>query len=89
MRADWHCQLQYNALGASKLRMPVLLLEGEFDPLTDTDTDTEMHAQFFSKLPNTNKQWAVLKGRDHAALLERPRIKLIYATTNFIEWLDR
>lgn len=85
MRADWHYQYPYNALGASKLSLPVLLLEGEFDPLTDTVT----HAQFFSKLPNANKQWIVLKGGDHAVVLERPRIKLIYATTNFIEWLNR
>jgi pimeloyl-ACP methyl ester carboxylesterase len=84
VRADWHYQHQYNALDASKLSMPVLLLEGEFDPLTDT----AMHAQIFSKLPNANKQWVVLKDGDHAALLERPRTKLIYATTNFIEWLD-
>jgi pimeloyl-ACP methyl ester carboxylesterase len=84
IRADWHYQHQYNALDASKLRMPVLLLQGEFDPLTDT----AMHAQIFSKLPNANKQWVVLKDGDHAALLEIPRIKLIYATTNFIEWLD-
>jgi pimeloyl-ACP methyl ester carboxylesterase len=85
VQADWHYQYPYNALDGSKLSLPVLLLEGEFDPLTDT----VMHAQFFSKLPNANKQWIVLKGGDHGAVLERPRIKLIYVTTNFIEWLNR
>lgn len=85
IRADWHYQHQYNALDASKLNMPVLLLQGEFDPLARTD----MHAQVFSKLPNGNKQWVVLKGGDHAALLEKSRLQLIYATTNFIQWLDK
>lgn len=83
VRADWHYQHQYNALNAAKLSMPVLLLQGEFDPLAHTD----MYADIFSKLPNANKQWVVLKGGDHAALLERTRGKLIHATTHFIEWL--
>ena len=84
VRADWHYKHQYNTLDASKLSMPVLLLQGEFDPFAHTD----MHAQIFAKLPNGNKQWVVLKGGDHAALLEKTRAKLIYATTNFIEWLS-
>jgi pimeloyl-ACP methyl ester carboxylesterase len=84
VRADWHYQHQYNALDASKLSMPALLLHGEFDPLAHTD----MHAQVFSKLPNANKQWVVLKDGDHAALLEKTRTKLIHATTHFILWLD-
>lgn len=85
IRADWRNQHQYNLLNAAKLSMPVLLLHGEFDPLAHYDK----HAQVFSTLPNTNKQWVVLKGGDHAALLEKTRAKLIYATTNFIEWISK
>ncbi|NNE66043.1 MAG: hypothetical protein HKN33_05700 [Pyrinomonadaceae bacterium] len=62
----------------------MLLLQGEFDPLAKTD----MHAEAFSAFPNAHKQWVVLKGGDHAALLEKPRDRLISATVNFIEWLE-
>ena len=64
--------------------MPVLLLEGEFDPLTDT----EMHANSFAAFPNGQKQWVVLNDGDHAALLEKSRKQLIDASINFIEWIE-
>jgi pimeloyl-ACP methyl ester carboxylesterase len=61
------------------------MLQAEFDPLADT----EIHAKVFSAFPNANKQWIVLKGGDHAALLEKSRGQLIDATISFIEWLDK
>jgi len=82
---DWHYQHQYNALDATKVTMSVLLLQGEFDPLAHTD----FHADAFSKFPNADKQWVVLKGGDHAALLETPRAKLIDSSIGFIEWLKK
>jgi pimeloyl-ACP methyl ester carboxylesterase len=85
VRADWNRQHEYNQFDATKVSMPVLLLQGEFDPLADTAT----HAKVFSEFPNANKQWVVLKGGDHAALLEKPRGQLIDASINFIEWLDK
>ena len=85
VRADWNQQHEYNQFDATKVSMPVLLLQGEFDPLADTAT----HAKVFSEFPNANKQWVVLKGGDHAALLEKPRGQLIDASINFIEWLDK
>lgn len=85
VRADWRFQHQYNQLDGSVLSMPVLLLQGEFDPLTDTN----MHAVLFASIPNGNKQWVVLDDGDHAALLEKSRGKLIDASINFIEWLDK
>ena len=39
------------------------------------------------RLQIPNKQWIVLAGGDHAALLETPRAKLIKSTIDFIEWL--
>jgi len=66
-----------------QLALPTLLLQAEFDPLADTDA----HARFFAKIANPNKQWIVLAGGDHAALLETPRAKLIKSTIDFIEWL--
>ncbi|MDG1995705.1 MAG: alpha/beta fold hydrolase [Emcibacteraceae bacterium] len=85
VRMDWHYTHQYNELDGGKLSMPVLLLEGEHDPLTHDDA----YAALFQKLPNANKQWVVLKGGDHAALLEKSRGQLIDASINFIEWLEK
>lgn len=83
VRMDWRSQHQYNQFDAAKLSMPVLLLQGEFDPLAHTD----MHAEVFSKFPNGIKQWVVLNDGDHAALLEKSRAQLIDASINFIEWI--
>ena len=85
VRADWHYQHQYNDLDATKVEMPVLLLQGEFDPLAHTD----MHAKAFSEFQTADKQWIVLKGGDHAAILETPREKIIHSTISFIEWLKK
>ena len=62
----------------------MLLLQAEFDPLADT----QAHAKVFTEFANPNKQWVVLAGGDHAALLEEPRARLIKASVDFIEWLD-
>lgn len=85
VRMDWNREHEYNQLDASKVTVPVLLLQAEFDPLAKT----EDHAKVFSRFANANKQWVVLKGGDHAALLETPRMRLIAATVNFIEWIGK
>jgi len=85
VRADWNQLGQYNKIDAQKVTIPVLMLQAEFDPLANT----EIHAEVFSAFPNANKQWIVLKGGDHAALLEKSRGQLIDATISFIEWLDK
>lgn len=86
VRADWNQLQQWNALDAAAVALPVLLLQAEFDPLAKT----EAHAKVFSNLSNPNKQWVVLAGGDHAALIETPtRGKLIKASIDFIEWLGK
>lgn len=85
VRADWNKQHQYNKLDAGKVTMPVLLLQGEFDPLAQTD----FHAKAFIEFANSDKQWVVLKGGDHAALLETPRNKMIASSVSFFEWLKK
>lgn len=85
VRADWNQLQQWNALAASAVGLPTLLLQAEFDPLART----ESHAKVFSDIANPNKQWVVLAGGDHAALLETPRAKLLKASVDFIEWLDK
>ena len=84
IRADWNQSQQWNALDGAELNLPTLLLQAEFDPLARTDN----HVKFFAKIANPNKQWVVLAGGDHAALLEKPREKLIKSTIDFIEWLQ-
>jgi len=85
IRADWNYAHQYNQLNATKITMPVLLLQGEFDPIAHSD----FHAKAFIEFPNANKQWVVLKGGDHAAIIETPRMRTILATVNFYEWLGK
>jgi len=84
VRADWNQSHQWNALNGAELKLPTLLLQAEFDPLANT----EAHAKFFPSIANPNKQWVVLAGGDHAALLETPREKLIKSSVDFIEWLE-
>ncbi|MFT6094008.1 MAG: pimeloyl-ACP methyl ester carboxylesterase [Pseudohongiellaceae bacterium] len=85
VRADWNELQQWNTLAASAVGLPTLLLQAEFDPLAST----ESHAKVFSNIANPNKQWIVLAGGDHAALLEAPRAKLLKASVDFIEWLKK
>jgi len=85
IRMDWDQTHQYNQLDSKKVTVPVLLLQGEFDPLAKDD----MHASAFVGFANSNKQWVVLKGGDHAALLETPRGRLITATVNFYDWIKK
>ncbi len=85
IRADWNQLQQWNALDAAKVNLPTLLLQAEFDPLAQTPA----HAAVFSALANPNRQWIVLAGGDHAALLESPRERLLAASVSFIEWLEK
>jgi len=41
------------------------------------------------KIPGSNKQWVVLSGGDHAALLEKPRAKMLHTISEFNLWLDK
>ncbi|PCJ47140.1 MAG: alpha/beta hydrolase [Gammaproteobacteria bacterium] len=84
-RADWNQLTQWNQLDATKIKNPLLFIQGEHDPLASAESD----ARFFIKLPNANKQWVVLAGGDHAALLEVTKDRLVIAVNNFVEWLDK
>ncbi len=85
IRADWNQLDEWNQLDASKITIPLLLLQGEHDPLAKS----ESHARFFVRLPNANKQWVVLAGGDHAALLETPKFKLVHSIRDFVHWLNK
>jgi len=85
VRMDWNQLQQWNALDGAEITVPTLLLQAESDPLANTDA----HARLFVKIPNANKQWVVLAGGDHAALLEKPRARLIKASTDFMGWIEQ
>jgi len=84
-RADWNQLQQWTQLDAKQITIPLLLLQGEHDPLAISTS----HAKLFIDLPNANKQWIVLAGGDHAALLETPKDRLVHSINDFVNWLSR
>jgi len=84
-RADWNQLQQWRQLDGKQIKIPLLLLQGEQDPLIDVKS----HAKLFIELPNANKQWVVLAGGDHAALLETPKDRFVHSINDFVEWLER
>jgi pimeloyl-ACP methyl ester carboxylesterase len=76
---------QYNALDAAKVRVPTLLLQGEFDPIAPA----EKQVKLFTRLRTAHKQWVVVPGGDHAAHLEAPREYFIHALASFLEGVPR
>lgn len=84
-RVDFKNLHEWSELNPSLVTTPTLLLEGEFDPLSGpADLPT-----FFSRLNTADKWWVVLAGGDHAALLEKPRNKMLSAIDSFIKSLAR
>jgi pimeloyl-ACP methyl ester carboxylesterase len=85
IRADWNELAQWAQLDAKKITIPVMFLQGEHDPLA---LDS-VHARMFVEFPNANKQWVVLAGGDHAALLETPKDRLVQSVADFVVWLGK
>ena len=81
VRTDWRHLEQYNALDAKKVSVPTLLIQGEFDPLAPTVSQ----AKLFANLANPDRQWVIIAGGDHAALLEDMQPAFVAAMVNFIE----
>lgn len=79
VRVDWKGLEQWNELDPAKVTVPTLLIEGEFDPLTDTDA----HAALFTRLGTSDRTWVVVPGGDHAAFLESPREVFLDALVGF------
>lgn len=81
IRADWHRLEQYQQLDASVVKNPTLLIHGERDPLTPIAAQ----ARVFVGLGNPDKQWIILPGADHAALIENTQPAFVAAIRAFIE----
>ena len=81
IRVDWRALEQYAELDPAKVAVPTLLLHGERDPLAPVEAQSHL----FTKLGNPDRQWVILAGGDHAALLEDTAPALIAAVVNFVE----
>lgn len=80
VRADWRALEQWRRLDAQAVTVPVLLLQGEKDPLARAD----VHSELFNRLGTADKAWVVIPGGDHAAFLETPRPYFLSALTSFV-----
>jgi pimeloyl-ACP methyl ester carboxylesterase len=82
VRVDWrNQQSEFQALDPSKVLVPTLLMQGERDPLAPADAQ----ARLFVGLGTHDKQWVVLPGGDHAALIEDTHPAFIAAIVSFLE----
>ena len=81
VKADWRDEDQFKALAPEAVHVPVLLIQAELDPLAKT----ESHARLFTRLGTADRQWVVIPGGDHAALLEDTAPRLIMAIRAFVD----
>lgn len=77
---DRRNESKYNRIDPSLITTPVLLIQGEYDPLAPTD----VQAKLFTRLKTADKSWIVISGGDHAAFLETPREDFISSFSGFI-----
>ena len=80
IRVDWRRLDQWSELNPAKVNVPVLLLQGEFDPLAKTDA----HVRLFTRLATSDRQWVVIPGGDHAAFMETPRPLFLHVLGSFV-----
>jgi pimeloyl-ACP methyl ester carboxylesterase len=80
IRADWRNLEEYLALDATQVKNPTLLIHGERDPLTPIAAQSRL----FVALGNPDKQWVVLAGGDHAAMIENTHATFIAAISSFV-----
>ncbi len=81
VRVDWRELSQWVELDPAKVNVPVLLMQGELDPLAKTNS----HAKLFTRLATSDRQWVVIPGGDHAAFMETPRPLFLHVLSSFID----
>jgi pimeloyl-ACP methyl ester carboxylesterase len=79
-RVDWTGLDQWNALDASKVTVPTLLIHGEHDPYAPMDRQ----ARLFQGLGNADRAWVIVAGGDHAAHLENTQPRFVQAVVSFV-----
>jgi len=81
VRVDWRALEQWNALKPEEVHVPTLLVHGARDPLAKVDAQ----ARLFTRLGTADREWRVLAGGDHAALIEDTQPAFVAAVCEFIE----
>lgn len=78
--AEWKSEDQWNVLRADRLRVPVMILHGEFDP----GADPAAAAAFMAATTASSRSYVVLPGADHCAQLEDTHEMFMSVVTQFI-----
>ncbi|MGD8328329.1 MAG: alpha/beta fold hydrolase, partial [Acidobacteriota bacterium] len=81
VKVDIRSYADFNELDPSKLRMPTLVIVGEYDPLAPA----ELQAKLYLRIGTGHKQWVTVPGGDHAAFLEAPRGYFLHALVAFLQ----
>ena len=81
VRVDFRHLDQFNALDATLIDIPTLVIAGEFDPLGPA----EYQSKLYTRLATGHKQWVTVPGADHAAFLESPRAYFIHELVSFLQ----
>ena len=81
VRVDWRNEHEFLSIDPSRIDVPVLLMQGEFDPIAPT----AFQAKLFIRLKTADKSWMVISGGDHAAFMETPRPYFISGFSDFID----
>ena len=81
VRVDWRRESEFLSIDPNSIALPVLLMQGEFDPIAPTN----LQAKLFTRLKAADKSWVVISGGDHAAFMETPRPQFIAAFKAFID----
>lgn len=85
VRVDLKSAEEYNALDASQIHLPTLVIAGEHDPLAPA----EYQAKLYTRLATGHKQWVTVPGGDHAAFLESPRAYFIHELVGFLQGVTK
>lgn len=80
VRADWRGRAAWEGLRFAALRVPVLVINGERDPVSTRGC----LASRFAELEGVDRRWVVLAGGDHAAHLERSAPAFVAAVLEFV-----
>ncbi len=80
VRVDFRATEQWGELDPAKVVTPTLVLHGERDPLAPIPAQ----ANLFTKLGTPDRQWVILPGVDHAALIEDSQPAFIAAIVAFV-----
>jgi pimeloyl-ACP methyl ester carboxylesterase len=83
VRVDWKELADFDKLDAARVTVPTLLMIGQFDPFYSERPMAQ--AEIFVRLGTADKEWVVLAGGDHAALIERTAPRFVEAIASFLE----